>query len=64
MDTPCKTKSMLTWAPKGRPHGLLDDGHRAMEYVMEYGWDTNVPPLETRHYIDVLGQDITYNDNE
>nr|AAX07267.1 (-)-alpha-pinene/(-)-camphene synthase [Pseudotsuga menziesii] len=37
---------------------------RQIEYVMEYGWDTNLPRLEARHYIHVLGQDITYNDNE
>lgn len=35
---------------------------RQIEYVMDYGWDTNLPRLEARHYIDELGHDITYNE--
>nr|ACN40487.1 unknown [Picea sitchensis] len=33
-----------------------------MEYVMEYGWHTNLPRLETRNYIDVFEHDIKYNE--
>jgi len=33
---------------------------RQIEYALEYGWDTNLPRLETRIYIDVFGQDSIY----
>lgn len=30
---------------------------RQIEYVMEYGWHTNLPRLEARHYMDAFGYD-------
>lgn len=37
---------------------------REIEYVMEYGWHTNLPRWEARNYIDLFGQDTSPSFNK
>ncbi|GLJ09968.1 hypothetical protein SUGI_0119290 [Cryptomeria japonica] len=40
----------------------IDDSNlsREIEFNLEYGWHTNVPRLEARHYIEIYGEDSSW----